>query len=137
MALNPYINFNGNCREAVEFYADVFKTEKQKILTFGDIPENPDFPLSEASKRRVMHTFLNIMGGMVMFSDVPEGTPFTQGDNISLTVVSRDEASLRAVFEKLKLGGEVIQELQQTFFSKCYGFVTDRFGIHWQVSLEG
>ena len=136
MAVIPYINFNGNCREAVNFYTDVFRAEKRSIMTYGDIPANPDFPMSEASKKRVMHTYLNIMDGEVMFSDVPEHMPVNMGDNITLTVTGRDEAEIRRIFDRLKEGGEVTQDLQQTFWSKCYGYVTDRFGIGWQVSLE-
>jgi PhnB protein len=83
-----------------------------------------------------MHTFLIISDSMVMFSDVPPGMPFTQGNNISLTVVSKDENVIRSAYEKLKEGGTVLMELQQTFWSKCYASVTDKFGIIWQLSLE-
>lgn len=134
--MNIYVNFNGNCREAVDFYADVFGAEKQKIMTFGDAPADPQFPVSEESKNLVMHTFLNIGGGMVMMSDVPGGMPLTVGNNISLVVGSKDVDEVRSIFNKLKAGGEVRMDLQETFWSKCYGFVTDKFGIGWQISHE-
>ena len=136
MAINVYLNFKGNCREAVEFYADAFGAEKQKIMTFGDAPSNPEFPVSEAAKNLVMHTFLNIKGSMVMFSDVPDGMPFTAGNNISLVISSKDVDEVKAMFNKLKVGGTIHMDLQETFWSKCYGFVTDKFGIGWQLSHE-
>jgi PhnB protein len=134
MAIQVYINFNGNCREAVEFYSNVFKTEQPQIMTFGDTPPDPAFPLSEEDKKLIMHTFLIIEGSKVMFSDVPSGMPFVQGNNVSLTVLFDNTDTLKSIFNELKVGGTVIMELQETFWSKCYGFLTDKFGIGWQFS---
>ena len=90
MAVQAYINFNGNCREAVEFYAGVFGTEKPKIMLFGDMPSDDGFPLTEATKNLVMHTEIKVMGGTIMFSDVPPDMPFIAGNNISLVLSSDD-----------------------------------------------
>ncbi len=60
MSVQVYINFNGNCREAVEFYAEVFKAEKPQIMTYGEVPPDPEFDLPEEAKELVMHTRLNI-----------------------------------------------------------------------------
>ena len=90
MPLSVYVNFNGNCREAINFYTDVFELEKPKIMTFGETPPDPNFPLSEEAKKLIMHTFLIINGTEVMFSDVPPGMPFIAGNNISLVVVSKE-----------------------------------------------
>lgn len=136
MAVNVYLNFNGNCREAVEFYADVFGTEKPQIMTFGDSPPNPEYPLPEEAKNLVMHTRLNINGSNVMFSDTFPGSPFVVGNNISLAIVSHNEDELKSIFHKLKEGGKINMELQETFWSKCYGQLTDKFGIEWQLNYE-
>ncbi len=58
MSVDVYLTFNGNCREAVEFYAEAFEEEKPKIMTFGDSPPNPDYPMPEKAKHLVMHTRL-------------------------------------------------------------------------------
>ncbi|MDF2606413.1 MAG: glyoxalase family protein [Bacillales bacterium] len=136
MPINVYINFNGNCREAVQFYADVFNTDTPKIMTFGEAPPNPNFPLPEEAKTLVMHTELYISGSRVMFSDVFPGMPFVEGNNISLTVVSSNIDDVKAQFNKLKVDGKVIMDLQETFWSKCYGNLTDKFGIQWQLSYD-
>ena len=136
MAVQAYINFDGNCKEAVEFYSRVFNTEAPQFMLYGDFHEESDFDQDEAAKQLVMHTNLTISGSTVMFSDVPPGMPLIKGNNISLTVVSRDENEIRSAYEKLKDGGSVIMELQETFWSKCYANVTDKFGIAWQLSLE-
>jgi PhnB protein len=136
MTVEAYINFNGNCREAVEFYSDVFGTEKPKFLLFGDMPGDGSFPMDDSVKGLVMHAEINMMGSKIMFSDVPPGMPFTIGNNISLILNSNEEQVLRAIFERLKHGGEIKMELQETFWSKCYGYVVDQYGIGWQLSLD-
>ncbi len=69
MGVEVYLVFNGNCREAAEFYAEVFKTEKPVIQTFGEAHNDPNFEMPEEAKNLVMHTRLNIAGSRVMFSD--------------------------------------------------------------------
>lgn len=136
MSVDAYLNFNGNCREAVEFYAEAFGTEIPTIMTFGESPPNPNYPLPEEAKNLVMHTRLNLVGSNVMFSDVFPGMPFIKGNNISLAIVSKDFDEIKSLFRKLKVGGTVGMELQETFWSKLYGSLTDKFGIEWQFNYE-
>lgn len=134
MVVVAYINFKGNCREAVSFYADVFGSEAPVISTYGS--QKSDYPLPEAVKDLVMHAELNIMGSTVMFSDVFDAEHFQVGNNINLTLVSSDADALKNAFHKLEVGGSVGVPLQQTFWSSLYGFVTDKYGVGWQVSHE-
>lgn len=136
VSVDVYLNFNGNCREAVEFYAEVFKTEKPQIMTFGEAPPNPNYELPEEAKDLVMHTRLNIDGSNVMFSDTFPGMPFVEGNNVTLAVVNRDIEQIKSIYEGLKEDGKVVMELQETFWSKLYGQVTDKFGIHWQLNYD-
>jgi PhnB protein len=134
MSIDVYLNFNGNTREAVEFYAEVFGTEKPDIMTFGQVPENPEYKLPEEAKNLVMHTRLNINGSNVMFSDTFPGSPFIEGNNVHLSYISEDIEEIKSIFNKLSDGGKVGMELQETFWSKCYGSLTDKFGIHWMFN---
>jgi len=134
MPIDAYLNFNGNTREAVEFYATVFNTEKPQIMTFGDAPENPEYKLPEEAKNLVMHTRLNINGSNLMFSDTFPGHPFVQGNNVYLSFSSNDLEELNSVFNKLSDGGKVEMPLSETFWSKAYGSLTDKFGIHWMFN---
>jgi PhnB protein len=136
MAVQVYINFNGNCREALDFYAKTFGTEKPQIMLFGDTPSDSGFPLSEETRNLVMHASLTIEGTPVMFSDVPPGMSLATGNNISLIIGSKDMDRIKLMFNKLKENGTVGMELQETFWSKLYGFVTDKFGIGWQINYE-
>lgn len=133
MPLNAYLNFDGNTREVVLYYAQVFGLPEPQLLTFGS---NPDHPLPPGSEDLIMHARLTIAGSDLMFSDTFPGMPFQQGNNFSLAYVSKDENAIRDAFGKLKDGGSVQLELQETPWSKCYGQVTDKYGIQWQFSLE-
>jgi len=136
MPISPYINFQGTCREAVEYYADVFQTAKPEFMTFAEMPPNPSFHLPEEAKNLIMHTSLDISGTRVMFSDVFPGTDLVVGNNVSLTVVTTNRDEILREFNKLREGGTVQMDLQETFWSKLYGNLKDKYGIEWQFSLD-
>lgn len=137
MAVNIYINFDGKCKEAVTFYSEVFSVPVQQMMTFGEGPSDPAYPMPEEAKSRIMHTWLEIAGSMLMFSDTFPGMPLVAGNNMSLTVVSDDMEGLKNWFGKMKeAGGKVEMDLQETFWSKCYGSLEDKYGVHWQFSHE-
>ena len=135
MPVEAYLIFDGNCREAVLFYKDVFNTHEPKFMTFGDVPDSGEgMPTAEA-KDLIMHTRLVINGSTVMFSDNYPGMEYIVGNNITLAYVGEDAEQLTAVYNKLKEGGQVVLELQETFWSKLYAQVTDRYGVQWQLNL--
>ena len=136
MAVFVFVNFNGNCREAVEYYAEIFETKKPEFMTYGEFPADPNFIISEESKKLIMYTPLDIDGSNVMFSDTLPGMKFLEGNNINLTVSNKDIDEIKKLFNKLKVEGTVEMELQETFWSKCYGMLIDKFGIPWQFNHD-
>jgi PhnB protein len=138
MAMDVYLKFNGNCIEAVEFYSQVFGAEIQEIMTYGDLPPDDAFPVPEDMNRLILHTRMNIKGTTVMFSDVPPGMdlPVKFGNSISLTIQSTDMEEIDTLFDRLKEGGSITMDLQETFFSRRYGSIIDRFGIPWELSHD-
>ncbi len=139
MAMDVYLKFNGNCIEAVEFYSQVFGAEIQEIMTYGELPPDDAFPVSDEMNKQILHTRMKINGTTVMFSDVPPGMdlPVKFGNSISLTIQSSDMEEINTLFERLKEGGSITMDLQETFFSRRYGSVIDRFGIPWELSHAG
>jgi len=133
MQLELFINFDGNCREAVEFYAKVFKSSVNNLMTYGDAPPIPGYPLNEADKDKIMYAGVPVGGVVVMFMDFPSGGGFVKGNNINPTVSSGDKDEVTRIFNEMKEGGEVHMELQKTFFSEWYGMVEDKFGVIWQI----
>lgn len=136
MAVSLFINFNGNCREAVDFYAEVFGTEKSGLMTFGEMPPDPKMPLPEEAKNLVAYVDVKVLDFVLMCSDVFPGTPFVKGNNITISIGTKDMELVDTLFNKLKEGGEVQMELQETFWSKRYGILVDKFGIPWMFSHD-
>ena len=136
MALNIYLNFNGNCDAAFRFYKEVFGGEFITYMTFGDVPG--DQPVSDADKNKLMHVSLAVGTGHLMGSDMPGYLPkATIGDNFSIShsVATQEEAD--RVYTALSAGGKATMPMQKTFWSPWFGMLTDRFGIQWMIGLEG
>jgi len=135
MAIDNFIYFNGNCREAVKYYAEVFGTEEPKFMICGDVPGNPDFVGTDEDRAKglVMYAGLKIKGSTVMFADAPNGREVVIGDNVCITVSCETLEETEEIFNRLKEGGRVRMDLQEVFFTKCLGLLTDKFGLSWFV----
>lgn len=131
-----FINFNGECQEAVKYYAKVFNSEVQGLMTYDQMPPDPEYTMAEADKSKVMYACVPIFGCYVMFCDTPEGMPFIKGNNISPILGTGDKEEITRIFNALKEGGTVDMELQKTFWSELYGMVTDKYGVVWQLSHD-
>jgi len=93
------------------------------------------FPLPKRAKTLSCAT-RTIKGSSIMFSDAYPGSPFVLGDNISLIVASDDVQEIETWFSGLSNEETVIKELQETFWSKRYSFVQDKFGVGWQFNHQ-
>ncbi len=134
MSLSTYLTFDGNCREAFEFYRSVFGGEFQSFQTFADAP--PDLPVPEAEKNQVMHVSLPIGSSVLMGSDrgTGFGPPIVVGNNFSIAFDGESREDVDRVFAALSEGGNVIMPLQETFWGAYYGLWTDKFGINWMAN---
>lgn len=133
MKFEIFINFDGNCRDAVVFYANVFQSEVKDLMTYGQAPPDPAYTTPESDRDRIMYAEVQIGGSTVMFMDMPSDTPLVVGNNINPTIITHDRDEVQRWFDALKEGGEVHMELQKTFFSDLYAMVTDQFGVIWQI----
>lgn len=132
MSFDVFLNFDGDCREALDFYAGVFGLEMPaELMTYDN---NPQGSIGEGNEGRILYASLPIFGCNVMFSDCPAGSSYAKGTNISLTLGTDDEAEITRIFNAFEKEGEVQMPLGKTFFSEYYGMVTDKFGIIWQLS---
>jgi PhnB protein len=134
MQVQPYLNFNGRCEEAVEFYRRALGAEVTMLMRFKENPEAPPPGMGPppGTENKVLHTSFRIGDSTVMASDGRcTGTSTFQGVSLSLTVASETEAQRR--FAALADGGQVQMPLKKTFFSPSFGMVADRFGVSWMV----
>jgi PhnB protein len=104
-------------------------------MTYGDMP-NPEFPIPDGAKHLVLHSQININGSIVMFADTFPGNPFVVGNNINIVFTGNNIDEIKLIFSKLKEDGTVTMELQETFWSKYYGMLTDKYGVGWQLSYD-
>jgi PhnB protein len=133
MRINPYLNFNGNCAEAMTFYAKVLGGKDLRTMTFRDSPMGAQMPENE--KDMVMHARFVVGNFTLMGSDAPGGRyNRPQGYAVSIDVDTPEEAD--RVFGALSDGGNVGMPIAETFWAKRFGMVTDRFGTHWMVNCE-
>jgi len=119
MKLNPYLSFNGNCAEAVALYEKAFGIKADMEMQEG--------------KKLVMHAEIKIGESIIMMYDSPESVIF--GDNIMLTIkfdAAEKDAAAKA-FNLLAQGGKVVMPFQKTEWSECFGLLTDKFGISWNM----
>ena len=130
--LNPYIQFTGNAREAVEFYQSVFGGEPD-ISTMGD------FGATGSDAEKIMHSQLSTDSGLtLMCGDRPPGSaPSAGGDAVSIALSGDNVEELRGYWAKLSADGEITVALEKQMWGAEFGMCTDKFGIHWLVNIGG
>ncbi|MBI3486231.1 VOC family protein [Candidatus Daviesbacteria bacterium] len=128
--LNPYLLFNGECKEAMEFYKSVLGGELT-MSTFGE----SGMPASEEEKDQIIHARLENDALTFMASDSGHGGPVKFGDNVNLSISGSDKDKLTEWFNKLAEGGKVGMPLAKQFWGDTFGMLTDKFGAHWMVNI--
>lgn len=129
--LNPYLNFNGNTKEAMEFYHQVLGGE----LTLQKFSEAPGMPVPAGYEDKIIHARLDSDAIVIMGSEGQPGTNVGFGDNVHLSISGSDEPKLTRWFKGLSDGGNVTMPLAKQFWGDTYGQLTDRFGVHWMVNI--
>jgi PhnB protein len=129
--LNPYINFRGTAREAMEFYRSVFGGELQ-ISTFAEYHAGQD----PSEDQLVMHSRLITTAGYVLMgSDAPERQPLTVGNNVSMSLGGEERDELQGYWDRLSDGATILVPLAPSPWGDSFGMLTDRFGVNWLVNI--
>ncbi|WP_078410311.1 VOC family protein [Priestia abyssalis] len=126
----PYLTFNGNAREALEYYKDVFEGEILGIQTFGEA----DFPTPPEVDDRIMHAQFKKDGLFLMVSDAFLGQSIEAGNHISLALEMESEEEIQKLYGALSEKGSVLMELQDTFWGAKFAKVKDCFGVIWDLN---
>jgi PhnB protein len=128
MKANPYLNFNGNCAEAFEFYNKMFPGSALHIMRQGDMQKNAKAP----EKDWAIHAYMKIGDTELMASDTFHmGYTKPVGMYVALNVDSSAEAE--RIFKALSEDGNVTMKMEETFFAHRFGQVVDRFGTPWMI----
>ncbi len=133
VALNPYINFKDNAKEAMDFYKTIFGG-KLTVSTFKENHVSKD----PAEDDKVMHAMLEGENGiMFMAADTPNAMEYKSGASISMSLSGDDEALLSGYYNKLSEGGTPFMPLEKAPWGDTFGMLTDKFGITWMVNISG
>jgi PhnB protein len=131
--ISLYLTFNGNCREAMNFYRDCFGGS----LIFQTLGESP---LSEKMPRKMRDSILHstLLNGILVVkgSDLVQDSGLIRGNAISLSLECSSEKEITQYYEKLSVGGQVTHPLEKTFWGALFGTLTDRYGIHWLLNYH-
>jgi PhnB protein len=129
MSVNPYLQFSGNCAEALAYYEKNLGAALGMRMTFGEAPT----PGTPGWEDKIMHTDFTILGSPLMASDAPPNMyQKPAGFRVTLNMSAPDTA--QSWFEALAAGGSIDMPLQKTFWASAFGMVTDRFNIPWMVN---
>ena len=136
---NTYLNFNGNCEAAFNFYKSVFGGAFTYMSHFGEMPETEAYKVPEADKNKIMHVSLPIGASVLMGSDTGgDWAPtFKQGNNFSISISENSKEEADSIFNALSAGGQITMPLANTFWGDYFGMLTDQFGINWMMSYNG
>lgn len=136
-SLHPYINFNGNCEEAFNFYKSVFGGEFQHIGRYSEMPA--EYGIAEADSNLIMHVSLPISKNSVLMgcdTSSTFGVTAQPGSSITISINADSEEEATDLFNKISAGGNVTMPLEKTFWGALFGMCTDKFGINWMVNFD-
>jgi PhnB protein len=129
--LNPYLHFDGNAREAMEFYRTALGGELD-VNTYGE------FGAPGPEQDKIMHAQLTTPAGFtLMASDTPSDMDFRPGQNVSVSLSGDNPDELRGYWEGLTSGGTVTMPLEKQVWGDEFGACVDRFGVAWMVNIAG
>jgi PhnB protein len=131
---NIYLNFDGNCREAMTFYGRCLQAEANFTPFSAGPPEIA--AVTKAAPNRILHAELASGPVVLMASDTLPGMPFQQGNNFSISISCDSEAELERLFASLAESGKVTTPLHNAFWGGRFGMLTDQFGISWMLSFR-
>jgi PhnB protein len=129
--INPYLNFDGNTREAMEFYARVLGGQLE-IQSFGDVgmADKPEL------KDQTMHAFLKTGDIVIMASDSMPGMELVAGNNVWININCESDEEIERLFKAMGEGGKVVMPLADQFWGAKFGMLNDRYGMHWMFNFQ-
>lgn len=123
----PYINFDGDAEEALNFYKKAVGAEVTMLMRYKDAPgSHPEV------QDKIMHSVLRIGTSELLVSD-GRNTGKRKFEGIAISLTTKDEAEAERCFNALADGGSVQMPLGATFFAKSFGMLQDKYGLGWMV----
>jgi len=131
--INAYINFSGNCSQAMTFYKECLEAELT-MQTVGESPIAGQCP--EGMQGQIMHATLSRGPLVVMGSDMVGPGGFVEGNNVALLVNCSSEEEINTFFSRFSNAGKILDPLKMQFWGAMFGVITDKFGIRWMFNYD-
>ena len=133
MQLNPYLSFDGRCEAAFKFYEKALGGKIVAKMTYGETPMKEQSPAELHGK--IAHIRMSIGDTLLMGSDSPPNR-YEPAKGITVMLGIDTPAEAERVFKELSEGGTVTMPIEETFWARRFGMLTDQFGIPWMVNCE-
>lgn len=137
--ISAYVNFDGNCEEAFNFYREAIGGEFSYLGRFSEMPSDPEQPMSESDANKIMHISLPIGNTVLMGSDRNEAfdsPTFIPGNNFSLSLTPDSKEESDRLYAALSEGGNASMPMADTFWNAYFGMLVDKFGVQWMINYE-
>jgi PhnB protein len=137
MNLTPYLQYNGTCREAFDFYVQTLGAKMLMCMTYADAPPGEMDPAcTPPVADKIMHARIELPGGgMIMGSDSPPGR-YAAPAGFSLNLGLTDVKEAERIYQALSAKGQVVMPMEETFWAERFAMFTDRFGTPWMINVE-
>ena len=132
MNIQPYLSFDGQAQEAIDFYKGAIGAQVETVMHFKDMPADQKSMMQPGSENKVMHACIKIGDSDVFLSDGQCGGKATFS-GVTLTINASSDGEADKLFAALGKGGKVTMPMAETFFASRFGMVDDKFGVHWMV----
>ena len=133
MRLNPYLHFNGQCKEAFTFYERCLGAKIGAMMPHAGTPAEEHVPAEWRDK--ILHARLLLGDDILMASDAPPGR-YQKPSGFSVTLQIKDPAEGKRIFDLLAEHGSVRMPFGETFWATGFGMLVDRFGIPWMINCD-
>lgn len=131
--INPYVGFNGKCREAMTFYQTCFGGE----LELQEVDGSPMEQYWPDGKGKLYHSQLTLNGTpLIMGTDMSGPAGHTIGNNIQLAIGCSSEEEIHRLANQLAEGGQMLAPVADTFWNALFSSVKDQFGINWMLNYD-
>ena len=130
--INPYLTFNGNCRQAMRFYKECLGGELM-LQPVDGTPMADEMP--EEMKQHILHSALRKGDLLILASDMAR-EELTTGNRVALMVECQSEEEIRSYYNNLSRGGEIVDPLATMHWGATFGAIEDKFGINWLLHYE-
>lgn len=137
MRFIPYLAFEGNAQEAIDFYTDALGGEVSNVMRYKDLPPTEGMPPTpDDYLDKILHASFIVKGAELYVSDMFAGSKVTKGNVVEINIDYDTEEELRSAFNKLAIGATITMPVDKVFWGSIFASLTDKFGVGWSLNYD-